>query len=1189
MTLRTEIAESVVQFAGHPDRARELMSHLGFEPIEHPVDLLRSGVSGLREFFDVRDDRFGVRELYRVGSQDAQPGTVAAYVAVLEGWGTRSSDRDRARRRVARALVELAADSRTLFFLVPNELERSAVSQVELILPRPPQPRDGQDSRGALITVRALIDVRHPDRFHRELLEQLVMAPGSTLATVSRQWQAAFSVERVTKAFYQEYQDVRDSIAEALVVANPENESIRALSESEQRAWATRQLGRVLFLWFLQSKRWLGGDGSGEGRADYLIDLWRRRDVERGYFRGMLSPLFFEGMAKRNPGPVIRQQLEYTPYLNGGLFRPSAVEDRIDAVGEIELPDELFDPTSEHSVLGFLSRYRFTTRESTPDDQSVDPDPELLGRVFENLYQGDERHDSGTYYTPREIVHFMCRQALDGYLADACGVDQDTIDWLRREVVDPDASDRKMDPEAEEQLHAALDSVRVCDPAVGSGAFLLGMMQEIVQLRRGMAHAKNDFTEVADERVADWKRRAIQNSLYGVDINPEAVEICQLRLWLSLVLDMQSPRETEPLPNLDFRIVAGDSLIDRAAGIPFSESLPRGVYQPPLDLGRRVGHEEEQIEKWRNEFERTQENPKRLRELRENIFRASKRIVRHHLDAAMVTARAEADAAKEKARRDGLSESEARRRERNSERSHERLAKLESTFEGLEPEAPYQKPFLWPVAFSEVFRHGGFDIVLANPPYVRQERLAAEDQDVYEEVFPEVYSGTADILVFFYARAWQILRDGGWLAFITSNKFTRADYGQGLRKLLRSEFRLEHVLDFGHIPVFEADVYPLVVTATRKTSTSADRLMYTRLREPIRDALVRRSARVNSETVREELEQIGAALEENGHEVSQHSLDEGPWSFPTIPEAELLQYLRLNPTKVADVLGEHTYRGLLTGLNEAFVIDDSKRAELIESDPRSEEVIWPWIRGRDIHQWQVASSDRYVIVAQNSGDADASNPWSGAETEDEALSLFSTALPAIHQHLSKWEEYPDPQRKERLKGLRPRGDQGRYWWELRPCTYYWAFDRPKVVWRDVSYLPKFAWDESHAVLGNSGFVSADAPRWFVAYGNSQLFAWLASHELMEGKDAYFRWLPSDIASIPVPHFDEAARARLDGLVETVHQMEDEACLERVEEDVNGIVFAAARLTSYQRSLVEAWYAERLRTETLGSIERMQIQ
>ena len=410
-------------------------------------------------------------------------------------------------------------------------------------------------------------------------------------------------------------------------------------------------------------------------------------------------------------------------------------------------------------------------------------------------------HDTGTYYTPREIVHFMCRQALDGYLREQTGVDDETIDWLRREAVDPldvEGEDRTLDSEMATGLVNALEAVRVCDPAVGSGAFLLGTMQEIVRLRQGIEHAQGQYLDEGGARSADWKRHAIQWNLYGVDINPAAVEICQLRLWLSLVLDMPNPREVEPLPNLDFRIVAGDSLIDRVAGITFAQSLPPGAYQPPLELAHKLDKEEADIDRWRREFDGT-EGAKQLTDLRKKIRIAYTRIVRHHLDAELAVAR------------DGAATATDTRKTKKKKKAVARVADLEELRDNLSEDAPYQKPFLWPVAFLDVFKNGGFDIVLANPPYIRQERLAPADQAAYKESFPEVYAGTADALVFFYARALQILKEEGRLAFITSNKFMRAAYGERLRNHLPASMRIERVLDFGDLPVFDVAAYPAVL------------------------------------------------------------------------------------------------------------------------------------------------------------------------------------------------------------------------------------------------------------------------------------------------------------------------------------------------------------------------------------------
>ena len=415
------VAAILSDFGGDPQRAEDLATYLGFEPVSSPEDRLAGALSGgLKQFLRGRGDGgFGVSELYRVGSCTADPAEAGLWIGVLSDWGYRSADRDRSRRRITRALVEHVPDRRALALLVPPSVDPRR--EAELIFPR----TQISSSNDAVTSVRAHLDLDNPTRFHRDLLQGLRIPPSASLLEVSRTWQQQFSVERVTTKFYQEYAAVRDRIAKALLAHNQDHPVVKSFTEDEARAWATRQMGRVLFLWFLQAKQWLGEPG-GQGSPTYLLNLWPRRSQtdEREYYRGILAPMFFDAMATGSSSRSEHPVLGFVPYLNGGLFRRSALEDRIHDAGEVSLPDDVFDPEIDDSLLNLLSRYRFTTRESTPDDQSVDPDPELLGRVFENLYQGDERHDTGTYYTPREIVHFMCREALDGYLRDETGVDQ---------------------------------------------------------------------------------------------------------------------------------------------------------------------------------------------------------------------------------------------------------------------------------------------------------------------------------------------------------------------------------------------------------------------------------------------------------------------------------------------------------------------------------------------------------------------------------------------------------------------------------------------------------------------------------------------------------------------------------------------------------------------------------------------
>ena len=511
MTLAADgnVADILSDFGGDPQRAEGLAEFLGFEPISNPEDRLAGPLSGgLKQFLRGRGDGgFGISELYRVGSCKADPAEAGLWIGLLSDWGYRSSDRDRSRRRITRALVEHVPDRRSLALLVPPSVDPRR--EAELIFPR----TQIGGSNGGVTSVRAHLDLVNPTRFHRDLLRGLRIPPSATLLEVSRTWQQQFSVERVTTKFYQEYAAVRDRMAEALLAHNQNHSVVKSFTQDQARAWATRQMGRVLFLWFLQAKRWLGEPG-GQGSITYLLDLWARRSQtdEGEYYRGILSPMFFDAMATGSSSRSEHPVLGFVPYLNGGLFRRSALEDHIYDAGEVALPDEVFDPDNEASLLNLLSRYRFTTKESTPDDQSVDPDPELLGRVFENLYQGDERHDTGTYYTPREIVHFMCREALDGYLRDETGVDQGTLDALRQEAAGSRDSHQPLPRVPADALIDALEKVRVCDPAVGSGAFLLGVIQEIVALRRGILFSQKSYVEPHEfyQTVSDWKRRIIE-------------------------------------------------------------------------------------------------------------------------------------------------------------------------------------------------------------------------------------------------------------------------------------------------------------------------------------------------------------------------------------------------------------------------------------------------------------------------------------------------------------------------------------------------------------------------------------------------------------------------------------------------------------------------------------------------------
>ena len=1142
-------------FGGNPQKAADLAAFLGFDPITNPGDQLAGALSGgLKQFLRGRGDTdFGVSQLYRVGSRRAAPAEAGLWVGVLSDWGFRSSDRDRSRRRVSRALVEHVTDRRSLALLVPSSTDERR--EAELVFPR---TRIGETG-GNVTSIRAHLDLDNPTRFHRDLLRGLRIPRGANLLEVSKAWQREFSVERVTTKFYREYAAVRDRMADALLAHNRDHPVVKSFTRDDARAWSTRQMGRVLFLWFLQAKGWLGEPG-GRGSVTYLLDQWHRRSEtqEGDYYRGILAPMFFDALATGSSSQGEHPVLGFVPYLNGGLFRRSAQEDRIEDEGQVYLPDEVFDPYPdddrdpedeegrENTLLGLLSRYRFTTRESTPDDQSVDPDPELLGRVFENLYQGDERHDTGTYYTPREIVHFMCREALDGYLRDATGVEQSKLTLLRQEAVGSRDEHEPLPNIPVEALIDALETVRICDPAVGSGAFLLGALQEIVALRRGILFSQQSYVDPHElyRTVSEWKRRIIENSLYGVDINPEAVEICRLRLWLSMVLDMDEPPPPNTdwaLPNLDFQILAGDSLVDGVAGVTFKESWP-----PPehlqLDMALQASLQalERNIDHRRREFERTHKNPGRLRELRDLIARDQKEVILLHLKDALKRAQANLKALK-KSEKPG--KAALKKAQRFVDRTRSLLHGVESTDFALT-----QKPFLWPVAFPDVLRQGdpnaGFDIVLANPPYVRMERIDNEDELFYGEAFPEVAASRADLLVYFYARALQILRPDGWLSFITSNSFTKRKYGEKLRAHLPQALTIKRLIDFGEVKIFDATVEPYVLTGCKNDPEPNRVLLGHNLYAPITRSI---GGKGSVERVREEIQSLPEYLESEVSSFPQSRLTDSEWRIEDEQVNLLFERLLSQATPLGKVLKNQIYMGVKTGLNDAFVIGEKKRRELVHKDQRSAELIKPWLRGKDIRRWKSNASGLYIIFAHRGIDI--------------------SEYPAIEAHLRS---YRRDLEERATAHLHP-------WYELQQPQegIYHEFADAKIVWPDIARDVRFSYDTEGSFLGNTCYVMPTEKKWLLPILNSELVEFLFCQLTNTLPGGFKRLFIDRISQLPIVSLDKSTQAKLEALTNEILSLEQSSGqVESIEREIDSIVFHVYGLSALERKLVLDWLGER---------------
>jgi hypothetical protein len=741
---------------------------------------------------------------------------------------------------------------------------------------------------------KLVVDTSHPTRHDLDVLEGLAVDGRDPEALYQAQCEA-FDVEQVTNRFYREYARLFQKVEQTIKETNKGVPQFYA--PKDLHAFTQRLLGRVMFLYFIQQKGWLAGD------PRFLTHQYRATARDQGnYYARVLEPLFFDTLNRRRPNDESRWGS--IPYLNGGLF-----EKDYDFL--VRLPNELFEPGSDVGVLGFFNNYNFTVAEDTPVEQEVAVDPEMLGKVFENMMEERERGRSGTFYTPRSIVHYMCRQALLGYLQDRTGLERE----LLSAQFDED-TDRVLTVRQANVVEKALDEVRVLDPAVGTGAFLVGILHELVALKRACYRARGVHVPRSSSLVAQWKRAFIGDALHGVDIKPEAIEIAKLRLWLSLVVDLDRD-QVEALPNLDYKLMVGDSLLETLDGQPILELEPQAHRQISLGLSPT---EQAMAELGRLKERFFSAEPDERPALRTHIQAQEAQIVLSHLKERLAALTHQRD---EIARKGALvnwrgMKPEAKQLEKLA-RDMERLSDLEQRIRQGEA-LPF---FLYRLHFFDVFRDkGGFDIVIANPPYVRQELITGQ-KAAFKEAYPAVYHGVADLYVYFYARGLELLRSGGMLAYISSNKFMRAGYGANLRRLLSAETTLERLIDFGDLPVFEATAYPCIVI-TRKGKPSTDHAPQVLTVDDVETL-----ARLEDEVPHQAWPLLQTELRSDG------------WSLERSDVLRLVEKLRTTGRPLGALVEGRFYRGIVTGLNDAFVIDEATRQRLIDEDPRSAEIIKP--------------------------------------------------------------------------------------------------------------------------------------------------------------------------------------------------------------------------------------------------------
>ena len=393
--------------------------------------------------------------------------------------------------------------------------------------------------------------------------------------------------------------------------------------------------------------------------------------------------------------------------------------------------------------------------------------------------------------------------------------------------------------------------------------------------------------------------------------------------------------------------------------------------------------------------------------------------------------------------------------------------------------------FDWQAAFPEVFATGGFDVVVANPPYVRQELLSPIKP--YLEANYKTYHGMADLYVYFYELALRLLKPGGLMCFVVTNKWMKARYGEPLRRHFAEQAWVESVVDFGHAKqIFEdADVFPCIIVARRpdeRPKPTTTRLC----------AIPREQLRIDD---------LSQQIEREGVELPLSQLGSVEWHLEPAGVNSLLAKIRTRGIPLSEFAGVKPLSGIKTGLNEAFLVDTPTKEEMVAKHPKSVEVLKPYLRGQDFSRWNADWAGYWMIVLKSSENCEW--PWSDSGTDAEMA--FNRTYPAIHAHLNQYRE-----------ALIKRQDQGRYWWELRSCTYWADFDKPKTMYPEITWRSEWALDTQGMLCNNTAYFLPSEDSWIVAVLDAPISWWYGWRTAVHGKDEALRFIKEFVQDFPVP-------------------------------------------------------------------------
>ncbi|MBK9257305.1 MAG: class I SAM-dependent DNA methyltransferase [Saprospiraceae bacterium] len=960
-------------------------------------------------------------------------------------------------------------------------------------------------------------------------------------------------------------------------------------------------INRILFLKLLEAQLITYHKGEKSARLSDSSYSFLNLDKIRNY--DDLNSLFFQVLARKydERNEDVRKVFEKVPYLNSSLFEPTEMEQVTLFISNLK--DDKTIPIIASTVLKdrqgkkrtgnlstieylfeFLNAYDFSSEgsEEIQEENKTLINASVLGLIFEKI----NGYKDGSIFTPGFITMYMSRETIRRAVVqkfnEIKGWKCKTFEELKEDIQEEiKAGNRK---EVRKEANSIINSLKIIDPAVGSGHFLVSVLNELIAIKSELkilvdAHLEplssytvevvNDELIITDEegnffdynpkskesqRIQETlfheKQTIIENCLFGVDINANSVKICRLRLWIELLKNAyyKNATELETLPNIDINIKCGNSLVSRfAIDADLKQALKKSKwtidsYRIAVDTYRNAESKEQ-----KREMERLIADIKS--DFRSEISRNDPKIKKlYNLNGELVKLTTQQSLFE-------MSKKEKADWNKKVQQLTDETKKIEAEIEEIKANKIFENAFEWRFEFPEVLNDDGdfvgFDVVIGNPPYIRQEDFA--DLKPYLKSRFKIYNSIADLLTYFVELSYDILKSSGNFQFIISNKFTRANYGSVMRKFLLENTTLTHFIDFSGVPVFDEATVDAAILGYEKQTKLSTNFIYANIPRENLDVLKFEAFLKSIQTI-----------------YKQERLNENAWAFENQEVLAIKQKIESQGIPLKDWNITINY-GIKTGLNEAFVIDGKLKDKIISNEPESLIFLKPILRGRDIQKWRPYFNDLWLInivkgytikSKLNINSVNEPIPRYGYVEYDSAWEWFKTKHPFIAGHLESF----------KVKASK-RSDMGDYWWEQRACAYMNDFEKPKVIYPNMTKFMPFVLDfEDNYYHNDKSFhLVADRIYWLGAFLNSKLFKYSFQDnfpELLGGTRELRKVFFDKIPVKQISEQEELPYKKLVNEILSIKKQNPSADTTDLENQIDQLVYQLYDLTEEEIAIVE---------------------